>query len=185
MLWRIKRICMRENEFEKRVREKMDQWGFEPAESVWTGVEKQINQEKKRRVPLFWLFFVSGLLLAGGAYYAISNKNITGTIPGKNAENAIAKIPEKKSSTANDIKQRDLTSSEAESNNNQNKKGSIQKIHQQSPVAGIFPANKNAVHHTNGSGQGKKTAADKRIAETGAKNHVAQNAAIAGAGDIV
>ena len=66
---------MRENEFEKQVREKMEQLGFTPSESVWDGVDKEINKEKKRRMPLFWLFFVSGLLLAGGAYYFIVNKN--------------------------------------------------------------------------------------------------------------
>ena len=93
---------MRENEFEKRVREKMEQLGFEPSESVWAGVDKEISKGKKRRVPLFWLFFVSGLLLAGGAYYFIANKNTAGAIPDTNAENGIAKIPEKKSSSERD-----------------------------------------------------------------------------------
>src|ERR1700759_4245463 len=90
---------MREEEFEKQVRKKMDQLGFTPSESVWTGVDREINQEKKRRLPLFWLFFVSGLLLAGGSYYFISNKNTAALIPNKNSENAIAKIPEKGTSS--------------------------------------------------------------------------------------
>ena len=72
---------MREEEFEKRVRDKMEQLGFDPSESVWIGVDKEINKEKKRRMPLFWLFFASGLLLAGGAYYFITNKNTAGVIP--------------------------------------------------------------------------------------------------------
>ncbi len=76
---------MREDEFEKRVRDKMEHLGFEPSESVWTGVDKEINKEKKRRLPLFWLFFASGLFLAGSAYYVITNKN---------TEEIVAKIPD-------------------------------------------------------------------------------------------
>jgi hypothetical protein len=52
---------MHENNFEKQVREKMDQLGFDPADSVWERVDKEINKEKKHRRPLFWLFFFSGL----------------------------------------------------------------------------------------------------------------------------
>ena len=66
---------MHENNFEKQVREKMDQLGFDPADSVWERVDKEINREKKRRRPLFWLFFFSGLVLAGGAYYFSAYKN--------------------------------------------------------------------------------------------------------------
>ncbi len=66
---------MHENNFEKQVREKMDQLGFDPADSVWERVDKEINKEKKRRRPLFWLFFFSGLALAGGAYYFSAYKN--------------------------------------------------------------------------------------------------------------
>ena len=112
---------MREDEFEKRVREKMEHLGFDPSESVWTGVDKEINKEKKRRMPLFWLFFVSGLLLAGGAYYFITNKNSSGIIPDKNTGNTIARIPEKKLA----IKSRPTTalqSAEASKNNSDRKR---------------------------------------------------------------
>lgn len=66
---------MHENEFEKQVREKMEQLDFDPSESVWTGVNMEINKDKKRRVPFFWLFFLPGLLLAGGAYYFVASNN--------------------------------------------------------------------------------------------------------------
>jgi hypothetical protein len=69
---------MREEEFEKQVRKKMEQLGFDPSDSVWTGVDNAINKEKKRRVPLLWLFLFSGLLLAGGVYYFSTNKNLPG-----------------------------------------------------------------------------------------------------------
>ncbi|MDZ4794619.1 MAG: hypothetical protein SGI83_10100 [Bacteroidota bacterium] len=55
---------MRENEFEKRVQQKMEDFGFSPSDSVWTAVERRIRKEKKRRFILWWpLFF---LLLGGG-----------------------------------------------------------------------------------------------------------------------
>ncbi len=65
---------MQENEFEKQVREKMTELGFDPSDSVWSRVEKEINPERKRRRPLFWLFFLSGILLAGAGYY-ITGRN--------------------------------------------------------------------------------------------------------------
>jgi Outer membrane protein beta-barrel domain len=63
---------MHENEFEKRVREKMDQLSFDPSDTVWSGVDKEINRKEKRRRPLFWVFFLSGLTLAAGSFYYYS-----------------------------------------------------------------------------------------------------------------
>jgi hypothetical protein len=54
---------MQENEFEKRVREQMDEFSLVPNEAVWKQVEARISGEKKRRL-LFW--FVGALLLVGG-----------------------------------------------------------------------------------------------------------------------
>jgi hypothetical protein len=85
---------MRENDFEKQVRDKMEELGFTPAESVWAGVNKEINNTKKRRIPLFWLFFVSGLLLAGTTYYFIATKKTSEIISNNTSRDAIAKIQE-------------------------------------------------------------------------------------------
>ncbi|MEJ0080284.1 MAG: hypothetical protein WDM78_04840 [Puia sp.] len=38
---------MHENKFEKQVREKMDQLGFDPADTVWAQVDREINRERK------------------------------------------------------------------------------------------------------------------------------------------
>jgi hypothetical protein len=57
---------MHENNFEKQVREKMDQLGFDPADTVWANVDKEINRERKRRSPVFWIFFLTGIMIAGG-----------------------------------------------------------------------------------------------------------------------
>jgi hypothetical protein len=69
---------MHENNFEKQVREKMEHLGFDPSDAVWAGVDKEINKEKKRRRPLFWLFLFSGLALGGGGYYIATLKNSSG-----------------------------------------------------------------------------------------------------------
>jgi hypothetical protein len=60
---------MHENNFEKQVREKMDPFGFDPPEVVWSNIDQAINPDKKRRKPLFWIFLFSGLLVLGGGYY--------------------------------------------------------------------------------------------------------------------
>ncbi len=55
---------MRENEFEKRVQQKMGDFNLRPSADVWTEVERRIRKEKKRRFIVWWpLFF---LLAAGG-----------------------------------------------------------------------------------------------------------------------
>ena len=64
---------MHENKFEKQMREKMDQLGFDPSDAVWAHVDQAINTEKKRRRPIFWIFFLSGLMVAGGATYMVMN----------------------------------------------------------------------------------------------------------------
>ena len=122
---------MREEEFEKRVRDKMKQLGFDPSESVWIGVDKEINKEKRRRMPLFWLFFASGLLLAGGAYYFVTNKNTAGVIPNNNAEKTIAKIPEQGTSNKKQIEQPTLQSAEPQKNNNEKNPGEADNKQQQ------------------------------------------------------
>jgi hypothetical protein len=60
---------MRENKFEKQVREKMDQLGFDPSEKVWTRVDQAIYERKNRRRPILWIFSLFGLLVAGGVAY--------------------------------------------------------------------------------------------------------------------
>ena len=66
---------MHENRFEKQVREKMDQLQFDPLEAVWTSVDLEINKDKKRRRPMFWLFFFSGIALVSGAYFFGHNRD--------------------------------------------------------------------------------------------------------------
>ena len=72
---------MAENEFEKRVKDKMDQFNLAPAPAVWNVVELRIRKEKKRR----YLFFIFCLLLSSGAvtawFFSVNkNKNVTSQI---------------------------------------------------------------------------------------------------------
>ncbi|MEO7982868.1 MAG: hypothetical protein ABI688_02180, partial [Bacteroidota bacterium] len=65
---------MRENEFEKRVQEKMGGFNLPPSAEVWKEVERRIRKEKKRRFIFWWPLL---LLLAGGGIAAgllITNK---------------------------------------------------------------------------------------------------------------
>ena len=57
---------MRENEFEKQVQQKMDDYNLSPSAEVWIEVERRIRKEKKRRF-IFWWFIFFGLLAGGGA----------------------------------------------------------------------------------------------------------------------
>jgi hypothetical protein len=86
---------MRENEFEKQVQQKMDDFNIRPSAEVWTAVERRIRKEKKRRFIFWWpLLFV---LVAGGigtTVLLINNNN-------KSDETAIAKTEvSKKTETA-------------------------------------------------------------------------------------
>ena len=64
---------MQDPEFEKEVREKMSELKFSPSESVWTSVQMQIAKDKRRR-PLFWIFLLGGIMLAGGGTYFFMNR---------------------------------------------------------------------------------------------------------------
>lgn len=61
---------MHDPKFEKEVQQKLEELSFSPSEAVWTRVERAVNGEKKRRVPLFWFFLLPALTLTGaGAIY--------------------------------------------------------------------------------------------------------------------
>ncbi|MBS1918564.1 MAG: outer membrane beta-barrel protein [Bacteroidetes bacterium] len=60
---------MQDPKFEKQVQQKMEELQFTPSDAVWKKVEAGLDKEKKRRVPIFWLFLLGGLLLTGGVYF--------------------------------------------------------------------------------------------------------------------
>ncbi|HEY2348542.1 MAG TPA: outer membrane beta-barrel protein [Puia sp.] len=189
---------MRENEFEKQVREKMEQLGFAPGESVWDGVDREIKNEKKRRIPLFWLFFVPGLLLAGSAYYFISNSNSSEIIRNKNSSNNIENKadqdrsiekqggqPEAPSTEARDNKLKTTVVQSAEPHKNSHEKDNLTraKNNQQHFTAAPAENQKPVDHNRDGLSSGKNQA----IVATKTKetNESGPGAAAAGTADIV
>lgn len=72
---------MRENEFEKRVQEKMGDFGLRPSDEVWAEVEKRIRKEKKRRFIFWWplLFLLLGAGIAAVTWFNYEKQqNISG-----------------------------------------------------------------------------------------------------------
>src|SRR5688572_4325654 len=82
---------MQENEFEKRLRQEMEEFKVRPSEDVWEKVEEQLRKKKKRRV-VFFIFMLAGLSLLGYSGYFLTKTNSRQTIvqqednfmPGKN-----------------------------------------------------------------------------------------------------
>ena len=64
---------MQENEFEKRVQQKMDELKIAPSDAVWQKIEPQIRKEKRRRWLLIFLPVMFIGLLYGG--YVLLNSN--------------------------------------------------------------------------------------------------------------
>lgn len=68
--------------FEKEVQQKMEGLEFRPSEAVWANVSQAVNGNKKRRrAPLFWLYFLSAFLLVGaaGVYFIGGHPSSSGT----------------------------------------------------------------------------------------------------------
>jgi hypothetical protein len=65
---------MQEQNFEKQVRQKMEELSLTPSEPVWKKVELQIREKRDRRRLLFWLP-LTALLLTGGIWHISNNLN--------------------------------------------------------------------------------------------------------------
>ncbi|MGN6540388.1 MAG: hypothetical protein ACTHKY_06220 [Ginsengibacter sp.] len=66
---------MEQNNFEKNVQQKMDEFKIAPSDSVWTNVEKRIDKKEKDRKVIFILFFLIVFLLSGGYWLLNLSKN--------------------------------------------------------------------------------------------------------------
>lgn len=94
---------MEANEFEKNVKREMDDFKLRPSEEVWTRVEKEISDKKrKRRIIFFLLFSAVGLMLAGYCIYHFS-----GNISKSPIENKLS-INSKPKTTSLDKEQNDV-----------------------------------------------------------------------------
>src|SRR5687768_9069285 len=66
---------MPENNFEKKVQQRMDELKLQPAATVWENVFEKIRKEKKRRRFILWFFLFALLLLGGGGWWYFNNNN--------------------------------------------------------------------------------------------------------------
>ncbi len=59
---------MQENEFEKQVKQTMDEFKLRPSDEVWPKIDRRINRDRRRKAP-FILLLVSCLMVAGFIMY--------------------------------------------------------------------------------------------------------------------
>ena len=62
-----------QNDFEKRVRQKMDELDLVPAEPVWAKIEEQIRKKKEKKRVIFWLPLL--LVFLGGTAVWLNQQN--------------------------------------------------------------------------------------------------------------
>ena len=84
---------MEQNNFEKNVQQKMDEFKIAPSDSVWTNVGKRIHKKEKDRKVIFILFFLIVFLLSGGYWLLNLSKN------NQKSKEQISNVIEKKSSS--------------------------------------------------------------------------------------
>lgn len=56
---------MQENEFEKKLQQKMDKLQVQPTEEVWQRIEAQVATKKRKRRGVIFFFILSGLIITG------------------------------------------------------------------------------------------------------------------------
>ena len=81
---------MPENEFEKQVKELMEQFDISPSEPVWEKIRKRIIEKKRRVWPVFFLL-ASVAILSGYFFYTDikhTNHNVNKTQQPVNAVNS-------------------------------------------------------------------------------------------------
>ncbi len=105
---------MQENEFEKRVQKKMEEFTLVPNNEVWKQVEAEITKKKRRRVIFYWM--LAALLLTGGAgtwlsYNSTKSTEITNVssdktpLPGLSKEGHVIKKDDKLSNQQDLVKE--------------------------------------------------------------------------------
>jgi hypothetical protein len=90
---------MRENEFEKKMLEKMEELQLRPSASVWPKVERQLVQKKRRRVAYFF-FLLGGLVLLGYAGYTFLESEKSPVSKQENRNSITTPVATSKNNTA-------------------------------------------------------------------------------------
>lgn len=135
---------MPENNFEKRVQQKMEELRLPPSAEVWKEVEKRIRKEKKRRRFIIWFFLFGALLLGGAGWWAIdANKKQL------SADNSVVQTTSDKktdeTTSSAEIETKNITTIEIKSDSNyvnQNQKNETQITNQPTVTKKETVANK-------------------------------------------
>ena len=64
---------MQENEFEKQVKDKMEELNFQPSAPVWEAIKKEIEKKKRRVLP--FIFLLIGIAISGVYFIYIESNN--------------------------------------------------------------------------------------------------------------
>lgn len=75
---------MQENEFEKNVQQRMEEFRLRPSDEVWNKVSGELERKRKRRV-VFFIFLMSGLCLFGYIGYYFSSPSTQHIVANKNS----------------------------------------------------------------------------------------------------
>ncbi|WP_336517416.1 outer membrane beta-barrel protein [Pollutibacter soli] len=110
---------MPDNSFEKKVSDKLNDFGLSPTPRVWEGVESHLHSRKKKDRWILWLFL--GLLLIGGAGYFMYNSSEPGIETGFQASVKDANGPGKSNPSDNSNNQ---NANPIESDNSTNERAS-------------------------------------------------------------
>src|ERR1700712_2442705 len=76
-----------QNNFEKQVRQKMEELSFNPTPPVWQNIESQIRIKKERRRGIIWFLLIlvltgAGLWYGYGIETKINKNNFTSSVSG-------------------------------------------------------------------------------------------------------
>jgi hypothetical protein len=97
---------MRDNEFDKGVQEKMEEFRLPPSAPVWEEVERRIRERKRRRVIIFW-FCLAGLLMAGLGGWWIWQNNEPVVLTAANEQKSSSVTPAASGTATNTRKQKE------------------------------------------------------------------------------
>ncbi|MEO8711619.1 MAG: hypothetical protein ABI405_05815 [Parafilimonas sp.] len=82
---------MQENEFEKQLKEMMEEFQLSPSDSVWEKISRSIKKDKRRKMPFIFLL-LTVLITAGYFIYHVSenrNQNVNSFASSKNDSPAV------------------------------------------------------------------------------------------------
>src|SRR5882724_1523225 len=170
-------------EFEKQIRQRMEELKFSPSKTVWDNLEKEIAKDKRRRRPLLWLSFFVVIGLAG-AFYFVSN---TGAVHNNhnisNKPDAANASSEKEKSLQNSTNDKNVTLTEKNNNRVETKTSPSDQSGKTDKIPGT-KNNKNIVASDKHSGKkaGRKNS-DELVADFIAVNKLSKEKKISGNGN--